>query len=66
MMRMVVARLIVAILLGIAVGYAVGKSTAADAERGNALTMSGRVCRRQEYRSRCRAWERTDDEGVHR
>ena len=39
MMRMVVARLIVAILLGIAVGYAVGKSTAADAERGNALTM---------------------------
>jgi vacuolar-type H+-ATPase subunit I/STV1 len=39
MMRMVVARLLVAMLLGIVVGYAVGKSTEADAERGNALTM---------------------------
>src|SRR5260370_24178569 len=43
MMRMVVARLIVAILLGIAVGYAVGNSTAADAERGNALTMKAYI-----------------------
>ena len=39
MMRMVVARLIVAILLGLAVGYAVGKNTEADVARGNALTM---------------------------
>jgi hypothetical protein len=39
MARKIVARLIVAVLLGIATGYAVGKSLASDAAKGRDLTL---------------------------
>lgn len=37
--RKIVARVIVAVLLGVATGYAAGVSLASDAARGRALTM---------------------------
>lgn len=39
MARKIVARLIVAVLLGIVTGYAVGKSLASDAAKGRDLTL---------------------------
>ena len=39
MPRMLVARLIVMVLFGIATGYAVGRSLASDAAKGRELTM---------------------------
>ncbi len=48
--RRIVARLIVAVLLGIATGYAVGTSLASDAARGRALTMKEYVANFDEYK----------------
>lgn len=39
MARMIVARVVVAVLIGLAFGYAIGRSTAADAARGRELTV---------------------------
>jgi len=48
--RTLVARVIVAVLLGIATGYAVGTSLASDAARGRALTMKEYVANFDEYK----------------
>ena len=48
--RTIVARVIVAVLLGIATGYAVGTSLASDAARGRALTMKEYVANFDEYK----------------
>ena len=39
MARMIFARVVVAVLIGLAFGYALGRSTAADAARGRGLTV---------------------------
>ena len=39
MARMIFARVVVAVLIGLAFGYAIGRSTAADAARGRDLTV---------------------------
>ena len=39
MARKIAARLIIAVLLGIVTGYAVGKSLASDAAKGSSLTL---------------------------
>jgi hypothetical protein len=49
--RKIVARVIVAVLLGIATGYAVGTSLANDAARGKALTMKEYVANFEKYRN---------------
>ena len=48
--RKIVARIIVAVLLGIATGYGVGTSLASDAARGRALTMKEYVASFDEYK----------------
>ena len=48
--RTIVARVIVAVLLGIATGYAVGTSLASDAARGRALTIKEYVANFDEYK----------------
>jgi hypothetical protein len=50
--RKFVARIIVALLLGIAMGYAVGTSLAGDAARGRALTMKDYVDNFESYKSK--------------
>ena len=49
--RRIVARAIVALLFGIAIGYAIGKSVEADAARGRALTMKEYVADFGSYRN---------------
>ena len=49
--RKIVARVIVAVLLGIAAGYGIGQSLANDAARGRALTMKEYVANFDEYRN---------------
>lgn len=49
--RKIVARVIVAILLGIATGYAIGTSLAKDAARGRELTMKEYVADFDDYRN---------------
>jgi len=50
--RKIVARIIVAMLLGIVVGYGVGQSMASDVARGRALTMKEYVANFDEYRNK--------------
>ncbi len=49
--RRIVARAIVALLFGIAIGYAIGKSVEGDAARGRALTMKEYVADFESYRN---------------
>jgi hypothetical protein len=49
--RKIVARLIVAVLLGIAAGYGIGQSLANDAARGRAITMKEYVADFDEYKN---------------
>jgi hypothetical protein len=50
--RKIVARVIVALFLGIATGYGVGTSLANDAARGQALTMKEYVANFDEYKNK--------------
>jgi hypothetical protein len=50
--RKIVARIIVAMLLGVAMGYAVGTSLASDAARGRALTMKDYVANFDNYKAK--------------
>ena len=50
--RRIVARVIVAVLLGIVTGYGVGQSMASDVARGRALTMKEYVANFDEYRNK--------------
>ena len=49
--RKIVARALVALLFGIAMGYAIGKSIEADAARGRALTLKEYVADFERYRN---------------
>ena len=49
--RRIVARVIVAVLLGIVAGYGVGQNMASDVARGRALTMKEYVANFDEYRN---------------
>ncbi len=49
--RRIVARAIVALLFGIAIGYGIGKSVEGDAARGRALTMKQYVADFDSYRN---------------
>ena len=49
--RNIVARVIVALLFGIAMGYAIGRSLAGDAARGRALTMKEYVANFENYKN---------------
>ncbi len=49
--RRIVARAIVALLFGIALSYAIGKSVEGDAARGRALTMKEYVADFESYRN---------------
>ncbi len=51
MTRKIVARVIVALLIGIASGYGIGQSVASDAARGRALTMKEYVADFEKYKS---------------
>ena len=51
MTRRIVARVIVALLIGIASGYGIGRSVASDAARGRALTMKEYVTDFENYKS---------------
>jgi len=50
--RKIVARIIVALLLGIAMGYGIGTSLASDAARGRALTMKDYVANFDTYKAK--------------
>jgi predicted Na+-dependent transporter len=50
--RKIVARVIVALLLGIATGYGIGTSLANDAARGRALTMKEYVGNFDDYKNK--------------
>ncbi len=50
--RKLVARIIVAVLLGLATGYGIGESMASDAARGRALTMKEYVANFDEYKNK--------------
>lgn len=50
--RRLVARVIVAVLLGIVAGYGVGQSMASDVARGRALTMKEYVANFDAYRNK--------------
>jgi len=49
--RKIVARAIVALLFGLVIGYAIGKSVEGDAARGRALTMKEYVADFESYRN---------------
>src|SRR2546425_2797219 len=49
--RNIVARVIVALLFGIAMGYAIGQSLAGDAARGRTLTMKEYVANFENYKN---------------
>jgi hypothetical protein len=49
--RKIVARVMVAVLLGIAAGYGIGQSLANDAARGRAITMKEYVANFDEYKN---------------
>ncbi len=51
MTRTIVARVIVALLIGIASGYGIGTSVASDAARGRALTLKEYVADFENYKS---------------